>query len=81
MKILVALFDRAIQGYGPVMTYHTRNEAIRQFRTQAEDKSTQIAQHPTDYELWHIADYNDENGEVSQIGEQIARAEDLIIKG
>lgn len=76
MKILVALYDRAIEGYGPVMTVHTRGEAIRSFRQEAQNKQSNIGQHPTDYELHQLATYNDQTGEITAAQEMIARAED-----
>jgi len=76
MKILVALYDRATEAFAPVMTVHTRGEAIRSFRNECQNKQSPIAQHPTDYELWQIGQYNDQTGEIEPGKEMIARAED-----
>lgn len=76
MKLLVALYDRATEAYAPVMTVHTRGEAIRSFRQAVNDPQTPISINPTDYELWQLGEYNDQNGEISAKAELLARAED-----
>lgn len=79
MKIICALYDRAIDAYGPALTYHTRNEAIRQFKDAANEKGGNINKSPTDYELWQIGTYDDNTGELTPNDrERVARAEDLI---
>lgn len=76
MKLLVALYDRAVESYAPVMTVHTRNEAIRSFRAAVNDPESPINKNPTDYELWQLGEYDDQNGEISAKPEMLARAED-----
>lgn len=78
MKTLVALYDRAIEGYGPIMTVHTRGEAIRSFKKEAETQGSNINAHPTDYELWQVGTYDDETGHITAQPERIARAEDYV---
>lgn len=76
MKILVALFDRATEAYAPVMTVHTRGEAIRSFKNECQNPNSPIRQHPTDYELWQVGEYDDQTGMIVSMNERIARAED-----
>jgi hypothetical protein len=76
MKMLVALYDRATEAYAPVMTVHTRAEAIRSFRQAVNDKTTPMHNNPTDYELYQVGTYDDQTGIVQQKHEMIARAED-----
>lgn len=77
MKKLVALYDRATEAFAPIMTVHTRNEAIRSFRQAVNDPNTPVYAHPTDYELYIVGDYNDETGEITPLPkEMIARGED-----
>lgn len=76
MKILVALYDRATEAFAPVMTVHTRAEGIRSFRNEVQNKQSPIAQHPTDYELYQVGEYDDETGQITPKKELIARAED-----
>lgn len=79
MKILVALYDRATEAYAPVMTVNTRNEAIRSFREECQNKQSPIAKHPTDYELHMLGIYNDQTGDIEPQRELIGRAEDHIL--
>jgi len=78
MKLLVSLYDRATEAYAPIMTVHTRNEAIRSFRQAVNDPQTPIHGNPTDYELYHVGTFNDETGEITPIApELLGRAEDF----
>lgn len=77
MKVLVALYDRATEAYAPIMTVHTRGEAIRSFKNEVNNTQSPIAQHPSDYELWQLGIYNDQTGEITKDMERIARAEDF----
>lgn len=80
MKLLVSLYDRATEAFAPVMTVNTRAEAIRSFRRECEDKQSPIARHPEDYELYQLASYNDQTGEIIQMHERLARAQDYTEK-
>lgn len=76
MKILVALYDRATEAYAPIMTVHTRGEAIRSFKNECNNPQSPINQHPSDYELWQLGEYDDQTGMIVSTHERIARAED-----
>lgn len=78
MKTLCALYDRATEAYAPIMTTHTRNEALRSFRHECQNKESPIAQHPTDYELHVVGQFNDQTGEIIPHKELLARAEDHV---
>lgn len=59
--------DLAIEAYGrPIFVRHI-NEALRSFRDEAMDKSTALAKHPDDYELYLIGDYDENTGEITPI--------------
>lgn len=77
MKLLVALYDRATEAYAPVMTVHTRGEALRSFKQAVNDPQTPINMNPTDYELWQLGTYDDQNGEIQAKPELLGRAEDF----
>ena len=76
MKILVALYDRATEAHAPVMTVHTKGEALRSFREAVNDNQTPIHRNPTDFELWQVGTYDDQSGQITPHRELIARAED-----
>lgn len=76
MKVLCALYDRVTEAYAPIMTTHTRGEAIRSFRTECQNQESPINRNPTDYELHALGNYNEVTGEIIPFKEIIARAED-----
>lgn len=76
MKILCALYDRAVEAYAPIMTVNTRAEALRSFRHECNNKQSPINQHPTDYELHQLGTYDDQTGTIQPHRELLARAED-----
>lgn len=76
MKLLVALYDRATEAYAPVMTVHTRAEAIRSFRNEVNNPQSPLNQHPTDYELYKLGEYDEQTGHITANSELLARAED-----
>ena len=78
MKVLVALYDRATEAYAPIMTVHTRGEAIRSFRQECQNKESPINRNPSDFELYVLGNYNETTGEIIPFSERIARAEDYV---
>lgn len=78
MKLLVALFDRATEAFAPVMTVHTRAEALRTFRQEVNNPQSPLNKHPTDYELHILGSYDDQTGFINATSELIARAEDHL---
>lgn len=77
-KILVSLYDRATEAYAPIMTVSTKAEAIRSFRQAVNDPTTPLWNNPTDFELYQVGEFDDQNGEIrANILNLIARAEDF----
>lgn len=76
--IIIALKDRGADYFRPAAAIRTRGEAIRGMADEANNPQSQIGQHPTDYELWQIGEFDDQTGEITQAKELLARAEDLI---
>jgi len=74
--ILAAVYDRATQAHGPVMTFRTNGEAIRSFAQEAKNAQGQISKSAPDFELWKLADYNEETGDITSNRERLSRAED-----
>lgn len=73
---LVALYDRVTEAFAPIMTVRTRGEAIRSFRQEIQNKESPIHKNPTDFELYELATYDEQNGQIVAGKELIARAED-----
>lgn len=61
MKI-VTVFDAAIKAYNRPFVVRTIGEAERSFRDEVNNPQSPMAQHPADYQLFHIGDYDDETG-------------------
>lgn len=82
MKFIYAVKDLAVQAFGQPFFVRHRGEALRSFQDEANNNKTTsaIAQHPEDYELYYLGQYNDEAGEITSPAtpELIARAKDLL---
>nr|QJB19931.1 MAG: nonstructural protein [Microvirus sp.] len=79
--MIYAVKDLAVQAYGDPFSVRAKGEAIRSFMDEANrtDGNSAIAKHPEDYELYHIANYDENLGEMIAVkSELIARAKDLI---
>lgn len=81
--VIVAVKDRAVDGYMRPFTVPHRNAALRSFTDEANRKESEINAHPEDYDLYEIATFDDQTGNIENIKqppELIARAQDLIRK-
>lgn len=76
MKIY-AIYDRAAELYGT--PYYQTNDAvaIRNTKNGINHGEGDVHMTPSDYELWRLADFNDETGEITMEKERIARCEEL----
>lgn len=74
--ILTALYDRATEAHAPVMTTRTRAEALRSFAAECKRNGSPINQHPQDYELYLVGEYDEISGTIQPMRERIARAQD-----
>ncbi|WNK14874.1 MAG: nonstructural protein [Microvirus sp.] len=79
-KVIVAVKDRAIDAYMNPFTVQHTNAACRAFQDEVNRDKSEMNQHPEDYELYKLAEYNEETGEIDPIRppERLARAQDLI---
>lgn len=76
--IVISLYDRAAEAFKPCAAINTRGEALRSFRDEVNNPNGNINAHPTDYELWQVAEFDYNTGIVTPKKELLARAEDLI---
>jgi len=81
MKLYYAVKDLAVQAFGTPFLVRAKGEAIRSFQDEVnkKDGNSAIAQHPEDYELYQLGEYEEETGLIT--GKDpvlIARAKDLI---
>lgn len=63
VKKIIAVYDKKIGAYdSPFAVRHT-GEAIREWDTVVKDQNTKFGKNPEDYDLYHIADYDDITGQ------------------
>lgn len=77
-----SVFDNAVGAFMRPFYTRSRNEAIRSFTDEvnrsAEDNP--MHRHPSDYALFHLADFNEDTGAFTEIGERLIRAADATTK-
>lgn len=64
---VITVFDRKTSSFQNPMTYKHVGDAIRDFDTVKKDDKTKIGQHPEDFELYKIGEFNEDNGEITPI--------------
>lgn len=74
-----AVKDLAQNAFGNLMLMPSHGVAIRSFSDEVNRKAeeNQMYQHPGDFELWFIGEFNNETGHMeTERGERLARAAD-----
>lgn len=66
-SVVVAVMDRAVMAYGRPVFYPSLGMAVRQFsdevkRVGSAEAPNPMNQHPADFELAYLADFDDETG-------------------
>lgn len=81
MKMVIcAVRDSAVQAFGRPFVVQARGQAIRSFQDECKNESSDIAKHPSDYDLYVIGEFNDENGEITpQVPQLLLRAVDATL--
>lgn len=64
MKRLVAVYDKAARAFLSPHFVMEIGQATRDFEDATKDEKSVISQHPEDYDLYYIADFDDQSGEV-----------------
>ena len=59
---LVAVYDTKAQAHLHIATLRTSGEAIRQFESVCKNPESQFAQHPSDFILKELAEYDEITG-------------------
>lgn len=80
MKRIYAIRDKRAEYFNPPFFNHTHGEAERNFQNLVNEKESRIAQHPDDYDLYYIGDYNDLDGTIvpQKLPQLIASASSLV---
>lgn len=77
---VVAVFDSAMQAYGRPFFVPALQMAIRSFGDEINRKApdNQFAAHPDDYELFHLAVFDEETGTFENVqARSLGRGKDL----
>lgn len=77
---IFAIRDSKAEFYNQPFYQHTRLEAERTFSALANDSKSTIAQHPEDYDLYHLGEYDNISGKIKVLDtpEHIVKAANLI---
>lgn len=63
-----SLYDSKAEAFGSPVMYPTEGMAVRALKDVVNDSKTTVGQHPEDYIMYQIADYDDSKGEfINQI--------------
>lgn len=63
MKVL-AVYDEKVKAYIEPWYARTTAAAIRSFESAVNDPKTQLSQHPSDFTLFEIGEWDDDKGEI-----------------
>lgn len=64
MKLaMVAVKDKKTGLFDPPFLVRHPNEAVREFQLITKKTETKFGQHPEDFDLYHLADYNEDSGD------------------
>lgn len=63
-KIICAVRDITANVYANPFASHNPNTALRDFAHACKDSSSALFKNPEDYQLYKIADYDDDSGEM-----------------
>lgn len=78
---VLAIRDRAADLFGQPMFFGTIGSAIRSFGDEVKrpHENNNLNKHPEDFDLYHIADFNDETAEFTTMRPvQVAVGKDFI---
>lgn len=65
MMKIITVRDKAVEAYGTPFFTKTIGQAIRSFRDELARDESPMGQHPEDYDLYFIGDYEEESGAIT----------------
>lgn len=63
---IYSIYDTKLQAYFSPFTAQNDAVALRNFADLANDPQSRISQHPEDYQLIAVGEWNDSSGEITQ---------------
>lgn len=80
MHQVCAVRDSASGAYMRPFCAATSGVAVRSFSDEAVREGSEIKKHPSDYELWLLAEWDEESGQFNQVAPRcLARAADYVV--
>lgn len=61
---LLSIRDSKADYYNQVITLKTVDEGVRAFGELVADNRSMISKHPEDFDLYHIGEFDDQNGRI-----------------
>lgn len=65
IHIICAVRDRQLDAFMRPFTAATRGQAIRAFTDEVNRQGSDIGQHPEDYELYELGQFDDDTGKLT----------------
>lgn len=62
IRKVCAVRDRAVDGYGQPIFVVAQGQAIRSFIDEINNRESSMFNHPEDYDLYFLGDYDDDTG-------------------
>lgn len=78
---LYSIYDRGSESYNQLFQQPTDAAAIRIIKNEMAQGDSMLAKHATDFELWRLAEFNQETGAITESKERVVRCEALLVKG
>lgn len=77
--LVVAVKDSALQAFGNPFFVPTASAAVRSFKDEVNRQASDntLNKHPDDFELWQLAEWDNETGLFIESTERLVRAKDL----
>lgn len=77
---IYSIYDMKVGAYNFPFTMRSHGEAVRAFGDMANDASTRIGQHPEDYVLYCVGEFDDAKGVVVAVDphEVLGKAVDFV---
>jgi len=76
--IILAVKDRAMDAFMPPFCVPAMGMGVRAFRDEVNKEGTALFQHPDDYDLYKIGEFEDATGRLREV---TADGPELLIRG
>jgi hypothetical protein len=75
-----AVKDTKVGAFATPFFLRARGEAVRSFEDASKDEKLPFRLHPSDYELWFLAEFDDSSGEIlARRPERVIGANEFVV--